>query len=184
VIVRLDPTNGTTTPRRRALLSPDTRGPCTASTTGKEIGGSLSSPSPHQTKKEECKTSNDRKSTKILFLSRHSLEQKQIDELRTCFGEIEIVQVKDLVMSGNHVIQMARELNADEIVAVLPLNIIAEILQQRRYKPIVAVSERARINARTGKPVFSHDHFDRIESVTVVSHPLRQEVKYGDKADE
>lgn len=111
---------------------------------------------------------------RILWLSRHEPEQKQIKELQDIFGYIEIVQIKTTVENADEVIKYMEEHGCSEVVAVLPLNIIAQ-LTAKGIKPIRAVMEREVLP--NGDVKFKHQHFERILKVEVVSVPLISEVK-------
>jgi len=108
---------------------------------------------------------------KILWLSRHAPQSAQINELEDVFGEVEIIQVAAIVNNADDVISLMRKYKVDDIVAVLPLTIIAAITY-RGIHPIRAVMKKSNEGSET---TFIHDHFDRIEHVTVTSHPLRSD---------
>lgn len=84
------------------------------------------------------------------------------------FGEMGVVQVKKTHANIQEILDLAEKHHADEIVAVLPLNLIAQLCQTR-YKPIRPVMRHG------NDPQYpTHDHFERILSVDVVSVMLRK----------
>jgi len=112
--------------------------------------------------------------THILWISRHPIRDEQIEEIHTLFtegGGVAVTQVSRTFRGADEIVTLAEEMEADEIVAVLPLNIIAQ-LTQTRYKPIRAVMHR-HVDETTGKVTFMHSHFERVERVDVVTMPLR-----------
>jgi len=66
---------------------------------------------------------------KILWLSRHSPLPAQIKELKKKFGDVQIIQYNKKVRDSQHVLELMRKYEADEIVAVLPLSIIARLCE-------------------------------------------------------
>jgi len=104
-----------------------------------------------------------KRQTVILWLSRHPMQNSQIQELEQVFGDVRIVQVKKTHADIPGILSLAEEHHADEIVAVLPLSLVARLCQTR-FKPILSVPKLGKY------PV--HDHFERILSVDVVSEPL------------
>lgn len=114
---------------------------------------------------------------KILWLSRHEILPAQRKELERIFGDIEIIKHSEKVENDEHVINLIKKYNADEIVAVLPLSIIARIVE-RGIKPIFAKmdvvdddfdSERDVIHA--GRH-YRFSHFERIEQIKIISKKL------------
>lgn len=72
---------------------------------------------------------------RILWISRHSPLKAQIDALREVFGDVEIVQYDKHVRDADHVLELIAYYDAQEVVVVLPLSIIAHILQ-KGVKPL------------------------------------------------
>ena len=111
----------------------------------------------------------------MLWLSRHEPQEEQVEELERVFGEIEIVQVSKTVSGAIDVLSLMQEHSADELVAVLPIGLMAE-LTERGVHPIRAVMSRE-VNDK-GEAIFKHDHFERLMRVSFLSHPLEQERKF------
>jgi len=108
-------------------------------------------------------------------LSRHEPQEEQIRELEGVFGEIEIVQVSKTVSGAMEVLELMQEHRADEVVAVLPLGLVAE-LTEKGVHPIRAVMNRE-LNDK-GEAIFKHNHFERVMRVSFISHPLEEERKF------
>ena len=105
----------------------------------------------------------------ILWISRHPLTSDQIDDLRRIYGEVAISQ------HGQQVARIADikdEISAaDVIAAVLPLNLLADLLRAAGDKPVI----RARMR-RTWAPapdgsepvaMFEHEAWEQVLRVEV-----------------
>lgn len=110
----------------------------------------------------------------MLWLSRHEPQEEQVSELERIFGEVEITQVSKTVSGTPEVLNLMQEHGAEELVAVLPIGLIAE-LTEKGVHPIRAVMKRE-LNEK-GEAIFSHDHFERIMQIGIISHPLEEEAK-------
>lgn len=106
---------------------------------------------------------------KILWLSRHSPNNKQVEELEQKFGDVDLFHVSTTINHPNEVKQLMEEFKCDEIVTVIPLSIIAK-LTGMGIRPIRAIMSRELDNKNV--PVFKHERFERIKNVVVVSEPL------------
>ena len=109
---------------------------------------------------------------KILWLSRHEPQPVQVEELEKIFGTVDIIQVSTVINKVDEIIQIMKENNADEIVVVLPLNLISELLRQG-VKPLRAVMER--ILKEDGDVEFRHSHFERIMKIEIITEKLGEE---------
>jgi len=107
---------------------------------------------------------------RILWLSRHAPTEEQINALSEIFGEVDIIQVSKTVKNAGDVFLLIKEVKADELVAVLPINLIAD-LTRHGIKPLRAVMSR-HIDKETGEVSFTFDHFERVERVDIVTTPL------------
>jgi hypothetical protein len=110
--------------------------------------------------------------TRILWLSRHKPEEEQIKELREKLGYIEIIQKSVTVSSIDEIKQLMEEVQAQEMVVVLPPNLLAELTNPKHGlpKPIRAVMNR--IVHENGEVEFKHSHFERVERVEIITKPL------------
>lgn len=102
--------------------------------------------------------------TRILWLSRHSPEDDQIAELKEIFGKIEIIQKSETVNDAYEVRGIMEKARAKEIVAVLPLSILAGLLRIG-IQPIRAVMKREVISDEEVN--FHHDFFERVIKIEV-----------------
>lgn len=109
---------------------------------------------------------------KILWLSRHSATEEQVADLNRIFRGVEIVQVNKTVSNAQEVADIFNEVGADEMVVVLPPNILADLLNPKLGlpKPIRAVMNRE--IRPDGEAVFSHSHFERIEKIEIITTRL------------
>jgi hypothetical protein len=111
-----------------------------------------------------------KKPIRILWISRHPIRDEQLSELHGIFGMYSVTQVSRTFKSAAEIVVLAEEMEATEIVAILPLHLMAQ-LTQTRYKPIRAVMHR-HVDPETGGVTFLHSHFERVERVDVVTVPL------------
>lgn len=110
--------------------------------------------------------------TKILCITRHSMSREQIDELTRVFGVIEVKQISTVVNTANDVMKLVRKYDANEVVVVLPLTIIAALTARGIY-PIVSVRKKHDEHGNDIPPSnHIHDYFKVVERVEIVSHPL------------
>jgi len=111
---------------------------------------------------------------RVLWLARHEPQEEQIKELEKVFGGIEIVQVSKTVSGAMEVLKLMQENETDELVAVLPIGLIAE-LTEKGVHPLRAVMKRE-LNEE-GEAIFTHEYFERVMRVDIISHPLEEESK-------
>lgn len=118
---------------------------------------------------------------KILWLSRHIPQEKQVEALKEKFGnDIKIVQKSislnnNPYLGANEVEELLQEIGAIEMVGVLPIAHVAQ-LTKRNIKPIRAIMTRT----PTGKMLdngeieyeFVFEKFERILKVEIVSEDL------------
>lgn len=77
---------------------------------------------------------------KIIWFSRHEPIQKQIDELKHIFGDIEVIQDPNPFSSVDDIVDRFRKNNGDEMVVVAPMTVIDQLLK-RGIKPLYAEME-------------------------------------------
>jgi len=106
---------------------------------------------------------------RVLWLSRHAPTEEQTQELERILGPCEIIQVSKTVNSGKEVKDLMRENQCDELVAVLPLNILQQVIAQG-IQPIRAVMQREL--KENGNVEFHFQHFERVLEVTVKTKRL------------
>ncbi len=117
---------------------------------------------------------------KILWLSRHTPQPAQVAALEERFGDVEIIQ-RSVTLDNNprigadEVERMLAEIDADEMMSVLPIAHVAE-LTRRGIQPIRA----AMIRMPTGNTLpngeieyrFDFARFEREVKVEILSEPL------------
>jgi len=65
----------------------------------------------------------------ILWLSRHKPLPRQLQELRRLYGSIQLYQHDKPISSAEDAISLAKRYNADVVVPVLPLSMIARLAE-------------------------------------------------------
>ena len=100
---------------------------------------------------------------KILWLSRHEPQKTQVDELKEVFGNVEIIQENKTIEDVKEIKRLMQEYNADEVVAVLPINLLGSLTELGIY-PLRAVMER---EVNEGSVEFKHKYFERIKGIKV-----------------
>ena len=107
----------------------------------------------------------------ILWLSRHAPQEEQYRALEQAFAPepIRLIEVNKTVQSADEVINTMSDNGADELVAVLPINLIAD-LTHKGVHPIRAVMNRELKD--DGQVEFTFDHFERVDKVEIVTSPI------------
>ena len=113
---------------------------------------------------------------KILWVSRHSPFQKQIEELKRKFGaDLELIKVSTKIRDPYEIKQLMEEYECDDVVAVVPLSMRAR-LTSIGINPIKAVMSRKVIGHVNGQfeeeVVWEHENFERVLNVKEVTCPL------------
>lgn len=109
----------------------------------------------------------------VLWISRHTMTGAQLDDLcRYAGGEVEVDQYPDTVKSVSELAD--RISGADIICAVLPIEMLAELLPLAGDRPVlVAKSARVRVPGQEGgEPQFAFCHAGWYRMLEVV---VRQE---------
>lgn len=116
---------------------------------------------------------------RVMWQSRHAPTREQLDalskKLATDGQKIVIDQITDTFSSGKGIVDHFEKTGADEMVVVLPIHILAELIQDLRQRqlaihPIRAVMTRSLNAAQEAE--FSFDHFERVLDVQIVCEPL------------
>jgi len=97
---------------------------------------------------------------RILWLSRHEATEDQVKELSEKLGDIEIIQVSQTVKTAEEVLALKEENECEEMVVVLPINLMAE-LTTKGIKPLRAVMIR-QLDESGENAQFIHSHFERV----------------------
>ena len=114
-------------------------------------------------------TKKENKVVRVLWLSRHAATEEQRKELERIFGTVHIIFRSETVPNGKRVVEIMDEQDIDELVAVLPVNILAELLRLG-IQPIRAVMERELLD--DGNAVFHFKHFERLREVKIETEKL------------
>ena len=110
---------------------------------------------------------------RILWLSRHSPTIEQQQSLESILGEpLDLIQVSTTVKSAYEVREIIDKQNCDDIVVILPLNIIAQLCSIGIY-PIRPVQSQKEVN---GKTITDYNSFVRVENVEVTQRNLTKKV--------
>lgn len=80
--------------------------------------------------------------TTVLWVSRHSPLKAQIQQLKTKLGAVRIVQVRGIVPNAETVIEIAKQYGASIIVPVLPLSMIARLVELGRKQNLTILFAR------------------------------------------
>lgn len=119
--------------------------------------------------------------TKILWVSRHTMEMNQIADLQRIYGEIEVKQFADSVESAKQVTELGAD--CDVLAVVLPPAFLADLTNPRvNQKPVIrAIANRVAtgktvVNPATGKEEpemkFEHVAWERVVKVEIVTEKL------------
>lgn len=88
---------------------------------------------------------------KIFWLSRHTMTEEQLADLKRIFGEVEIVQHDGTVKDAKEVVDLASD--CDILAVVLPPAILADLVSPRICtKPVIRAKAK---RVPTGKTVIS-----------------------------
>jgi len=119
-----------------------------------------------------------REHKRVLWLSRHAPTEEQCLDLEATLGPVEIIQHTESVRDAEEVIFLMAEHRCDEVVAVLPLNILADLVK-KGIKPIRAVMERRIVKRglsddgeETLEAEFKFKYFERVLKVEVETERL------------
>jgi len=66
---------------------------------------------------------------RLVWVSRHELNEKNKEILSKAFGHYEVYQYKDTVNNVSELIEFADSVDADAYVVVLPINLIADLIK-------------------------------------------------------
>ena len=130
--------------------------------------------------------------TKILWFSRHSMSNAQLEDLQKVFDECEITQINGTVPNV-HVpfesvpseigetlhfqllgqVKCLKELvsDFDEVCAVLPIGLLQQLLPFCKNGRILQAKNR-RVLLDEGKVAFVHDGWEQITEISIVKSDL------------
>ena len=115
--------------------------------------------------------------TKVLFLSRHSMSDEQLQDLKRIYGEdVTVKTVSEIVSHYTDV--MAYGEGCDVFAVVLPPAILADLVNPRNNnKPVIrSVMNRVKTGNQTSTGEdeyrFVFDHWERVVKIEVVTERL------------
>jgi hypothetical protein len=116
---------------------------------------------------------------KIMRLTRHAVTAEQVEALEEKYGDVNIVQVTDTLLSNPREAvamfdQLAQQSYADVAEVVLPINLLQAVLQSEFVKNggIVIRSVMDREVDSEGNATFTFSHYEKIVKVEIVTEPL------------
>ncbi len=111
---------------------------------------------------------------KILRLTRHPAEERQLSELHRLFGEdVEVVEVAETVPDVERVKAIVVEYGADVLEAVLPITLMAKCVDSRDGLGVPVIRAiTVRHLEPDGSARFEFSHYERILKVEVVTERL------------
>lgn len=109
------------------------------------------------------------KKTKILWISRHVPTDTQMEDLRCLFGDVQVIRISQTFETGGDVAVLAKQHDVDEVMAVLPMQMIAQLIRAG-VKPIRAVMRRG--ENESGDITYEHIAFERVLSIEVITKRL------------
>jgi hypothetical protein len=110
---------------------------------------------------------------KVLWVSRHRPLLAQLRELRRIFKNVELIVYEGTVPSAEHVISEAKRHNAKVIVPVLPLSIIARLVELAKKEDIIVLFARMEAIATTKS-------IDEAEKIVKEAEDKRNMTTYSD----
>jgi len=111
----------------------------------------------------------------VVWASRHAPLTSQLAELRKRLGPIRVVQIPS-IPNAEWLAQRARQLNASLIVPVLPMSMIARLVELSKDIP-VAWAEMEQVKTMTSEPRPNID-YDPINETVVVAAGAHEQRSY------
>ena len=115
----------------------------------------------------------EREIVRILWVSRHKPLNAQVKELKRLFGDIELIIYEGTVVSAQSVIDEAKRHNAKVIVPVLPLSVIARLVELAKKEDIIVLFARMEAIATT-------KNFEEAERLVKEAEDRRNITTYAD----
>lgn len=105
----------------------------------------------------------------VLWVSRHQLSTDQICDLERIYGEVEVRQHSENV---GRVSDLRNEIaDADVIAAVLPVNMLSDLLREAGGKPVIRARMRRTLvpdpDGGEPKTVMAHEAWEQVLRVQV-----------------
>jgi len=106
----------------------------------------------------------------IIWLSRHEPTAEQEKKLRSIISFDKLIVVSKTISRSSEIKSLMSENEASEIVAVLPINLVSDLINREQIKPIRAVMNRQL--DENGEATFIFSHFERVLSVAVETEKM------------
>lgn len=113
----------------------------------------------------------------ILWVSRHSMTEEQINDLNRIYGDNEIIQMDETVKNVEQILSY----NSDVYAVVLPIDFIADLCSNTSKDVIRPISKRVKtngeiINPATGKMeteyIYKHEGWQKIKQIKIETEML------------
>lgn len=92
---------------------------------------------------------------KLLWFSRHPLNEDQLNDLRRIFGEITINQINKTV---NNAYEVQKEISESDIIAIVaPINLQEQFLKLAGEKPVISCRNKRIIDPTDSPRLFRGD---------------------------
>lgn len=118
---------------------------------------------------------------KILWVSRHQLNNEQLSDLIRVYGDVEIVNFKDTVKSAKQLVEVGED--CEVFAVVLPPDLLADLINPSiNQKPVIrSVMERVPTGTMIVNPVTGKEememamHFvawEQVDEFRIVTHRI------------
>lgn len=107
---------------------------------------------------------------KILWFSRHELNQEQFKDLQRIYGEnISVTQINKTISSA---FELADEVKSHDVIAIVaPINLQAQFLKLAGKKPVISCRNK-RILLGEDKVAFKFDGWYQIQKIEIITVDL------------
>lgn len=116
---------------------------------------------------------------KILWVSRHQLNNEQLADLFRIYGDVEIVNFQDTVKSAKQLVEVGED--CEVFAVVLPPALLADLININQKPVIRSVMERVPTGTMIANPVTGKEememamHFvawEQVDELRIVTHRL------------
>ncbi|HXF44076.1 MAG TPA: hypothetical protein VNK70_01275 [Candidatus Paceibacterota bacterium] len=109
----------------------------------------------------------------VLRLTRHPATPEQVAALQRIYGsDVEIREHSETVPNAARVKELVAEYGADVLEAVLPLQMVAEVLREVPDVPLIRAITNRVFDETGQKAAFVFSHYERVTKVEVVTERL------------
>ena len=108
---------------------------------------------------------------KVLWFSRHELNEDQVCDLRRIFGEITVSQVNKTI---NNAYEVQKEISESDIIAIVaPIHLQEQFLKLAGEKPVISCRNKRIIDPTDNTKVnFVFDGWYQIKKIEVITEDL------------